>query len=634
MNVFAIHNLTKRVERETLFESISFGLDSSERCGIIGRNGIGKTTLLNIIAGRDFADTGEVVFNNSVRMEYLPQLPTFESHELVLDCVMNAKPEIHRLLKEHHVACAELNQKFSPQASKRLEEITHKLDTLNGWSLETEAKIILSKLGLNELTKDVSHLSGGLKKRVALARALLYEPDLLILDEPTNHLDADSVQWLQDRLQNSSGSLVFVTHDRYFLDAVSTRIVELDQKKIFCYPGNYEKYLERKEVQVATQQSEQVHLLSKLRSELAWLQRGARARRTKQRSRIDWVEKMVRDSEQTKEKKIKIELGKSFMGSRIIDSIQITKTLGQKLLFNDFTYIAKPGDRIGIIGPNGSGKSTLLNVLAGRLKPDTGTVKHGASTKIGLFAQENAELKESQSVLGTLREVADFIDVGTGRDRYLTSKDLLNKFLFPTNRHNSLIGTLSGGERRRLMLLRVLMDNPNVLLLDEPTNDFDIPTLNALEDYLDDFYGTLIIVSHDRSFLDRTVNFIFAFDGKGNIKEYPGNYSAYLEKIEAIKQEKTLLNSSNRENSIRKDRVSDSPKKLSYNEQREFDSLEKSIPALEKEKLDLHELLYSGKITDYKVLEEKSHYLQRLEEGIETATMRWLELSEKIENMR
>ncbi len=611
-----------------LFDGVSFGMEQGERLGLIGANGIGKTTLLNIIAGREMPDNGNVVFNNEVRFEFLTQIPQFESEELVLDAVMSAKPQLFSQLEQHKQLCHKLNERFDPVVSKQLERLTDSIEAVDGWTLENDAKAIISRLGLQDIHKEVRYLSGGLRKRVALARALLSEPELLILDEPTNHLDADSVQWLQDRLMNSSGSLLFVTHDRYFLDAVATRIIELDRKRIFSYPGNYEKYLELKESFVSTEQSTVTHMLSRLRSELAWLQKGARARRSKQRGRIDWVEKLKKDAVTVKEKKIKIELGKSFMGSRIIDAVAISKDIDGKRLFHDFTYIAKPKDRIGIIGPNGCGKSTLLNILSARLQPDTGTVKHGASVKIGFFTQENIELKDSQSLVGTLREVAEYIDVGIGRDRYLTAKDLLNKFLFPQNRHNSLVGTLSGGEKRRLALLAILMDNPNVLLLDEPTNDFDIPTLSALEEYLDDFYGTLLIVSHDRAFLDRTINMIWAFDGKGGIKEYPGNYSNYLEKIETEKagnySEKPQKQQPKREN------VNLSGKrKLSYMEQRELKQLEHTIELLEKEKAELEQFLYSGTDADYREMNAKSERLAALSVELDEKMFRWLELSQE-----
>ena len=629
MTIFSCNNLSKSFKDEWLFEGLSFGMEEGDKIGVIGRNGIGKTTLLNIIAGIEQPESGSVVYNNKVRFRYLEQLSKYDSSEVILDLVMKAKPEIYEILEEHHRLCNLTKSKNDNDIPQKIESIISKLNDTSGWNLENEAKAILSRLGIENFYDNVNTLSGGLKKRVFLAQVLLSEPELLILDEPTNHLDADSVQWLQDKLQNSANSIIFVTHDRYFLDAVSNKIIEIDQKKLFSYPGNYEKYLERKEAFVQAHNATVEHIKSRLRVELAWLQKGAKARRTKQKSRIDWIEWLKTQTKSIKEKNIKIELGKTFIGSRIIDAHHISKSIAGKKLFEDFTYIAKPGDRIGIIGPNGSGKSTLLNVLSAKIKPDEGIVKIGESIRVGYCMQENIDLKENQSVIGSLREVAEYIDVGEGRDRYLTAKDLLNKFLFAPNQHNALIGTLSGGERRRLAILKIFMNNPNVILLDEPTNDLDIPTLNAIEEYLENFYGVLLVVSHDRAFLDRTVDFIWAFDGKGNIKEYPGNYSVYLEKIES---ENKLKSQQNKETTkINKWKNVQQSKKLSYKAQIEFEELEEKIPELESEKKNLEELINSGKIEDYKEVDNICHKIVELETQIEESTLRWLELAEKIE---
>jgi ATP-binding cassette subfamily F protein uup len=611
-----------------LFDEISFGIEEGDKIGIIGKNGIGKTTLLNIIGGKDTQDEGSIVFNSKIRFEYLEQNPLLDKDEIIMNEVMNAKPEVIKLLEEYRLLCQEHHSETDQSFKQKLQDITNKLDSLEGWQLETEAKKILTKLGITQFYDNIRYLSGGMRKRVALARALLSNPNLLLLDEPTNHLDADSVQWLQDRLQSTSCSIMFVTHDRYFLDAIATRIIELDQQKIFSYPGSYEDYLERRHLFLASQSSTLEHTLSRLKSELAWLQKGSKARRRKQKSRIDWVEIMKNEIKPYEEKKIKIEVGKSFIGSRIIEAHNISKSLGGKLLFNDFTYIAKPGDRIGIIGPNGSGKSTLLNVLAGLMKPDAGVYKAGLTANIGYFTQESINLNDSNSLITTLREEAEYIDVGVGRDRYLTVKDLLNKFQFPPNRHNNLVGTLSGGEKRRLALLKVLMKNPNVLLLDEPTNDFDIPTLTALEEYLDNFYGVLLIVSHDRAFLDRTVHFIQAFDGKGGIKEYPGNYSIYLEKIEIERNNQSSEES--RTKTLWK--LNDTPaqlKKLSFKDQREVESIEKELSELEESAGKLRSDLSSGKL-EYQDLETSSNQLVETEKRIESLTERWFFLNEKL----
>jgi ABC transport system ATP-binding/permease protein len=632
MTIFACNNLTKTFDRDTLFENISFGLEQGERLGIIGKNGIGKTTLLRIIAQKEEPESGEVVFNKSINFEYLEQQTNFDSNDLLLDTVMLAKPTAYKLIEEHHAKCSLLNAKYDKHLADEVQLLTHQLEELNAWNLEQEAKKFLSKLGVEELHKTVNQLSGGQKKRVALAKVLLSEPDLLILDEPTNHLDADSVQWLQDRLMNTNNSLVFITHDRYFLDAVATRIIEIDQKRLFSFPGNYQAYLEKKEAIIDIHNSAAEHNRSKLRTELAWLAKGAKARRTKQKSRIDWIAKMEETTRKIKDKRIKIELGTSFLGKRVIDCNYISKSIADKLLFKDFTYIAKPGDRIGIIGANGCGKSTLLNSLAGLTTVDAGSLKLGDSVKVGYYKQEIDDLDDNKSLISAVREVAEYIDCGVGRERYLTPRDLLLKFNFPTQQHSSLISTLSGGERRRLALIRMLMANPNIIFLDEPTNDLDIPTLTSLEEYLEDFYGVLLIVSHDRAFLDRTVEFIWAFEENGKVKEYPGNYSFYLEKKEEKESQKRKFSAENKveKESLKPKQINN--KKLSYLDQREFDTLETEIPQLEINKLELEKSIYSGKITDYKLLDDMSKELSLLSESIDNKTMRWLELSEKVQD--
>lgn len=632
MTVFACNNLTKKFDRDFLFENISFGLEEGERLGIIGKNGIGKTTLLRIIGGKEQPDSGEVVFNRNIRYEYLEQQTNFTSNEAILDLVMQAKPEAYSLLEEHNRLVNDIDLHHDENKSLRLSQVNHRLDELQAWNLENDAKAMLSKLGAEDFYKKLNDLSGGQKKRAALAKVLLSEPDLLILDEPTNHLDADSVQWLQDRLMNTNTSLVFITHDRYFLDAVSTRILEIDQKRIYTFAGNYLDYLEKKESIIEVHNSAAEHNKSKLRMELAWLQKGAKARRTKAKSRIDWIAKMEETTKKIKEKKIKIELGTSFMGQRIIDANYITKSIGGQLLFKDFTYIAKPKDRIGIIGSNGCGKSTLLNTLAGFTKIDAGSLKLGESIKIGYYKQEITDLKENQSVISSLREIADYIDCGVGRDRYITPRELLLKFNFPLEQHSSLVETLSGGERRRLALIRMLIANPNVIFLDEPTNDLDIPTLTAIEEYLDDFYGVLLIVSHDRAFLDRTVEFIWAFEDNGKVKEYPGNYSFYLQKKEEQQSIKRKENTEKPKVNLTPEKDKNKPqKKLSYMEQREFDALEIEIPQIEAQKNDMENKIITLPPSEYKEIENLSNDIAKLTDLIDEKTMRWLELSDKVQ---
>ncbi len=627
MTLFSASNLTKIINDIPLFENISFGMEEGEHIGLIGRNGVGKTSLLRIIANRDEPDNGIIAFNKEIRFEYLEQLPNFEHHYSALEVVMSGKPKIAAMLMRHAKLCkAKL---LADNEEEDLHRLSHDIDEVKGWTLDTEAKTMLTRLGIDSFDADVMHLSGGQRKRVALARALISEPDLLIFDEPTNHLDTASVQWLQDFIQQSQKGLLLVTHDRYFLDAVSTKIIELDRAKLFVYLGNFEKYLERKESMISAEQANAEHLRNKLRHELAWLQRGVKARRTKQQSRIDWIARMKAEPPPLEERKIDIEFGRSFLGGRIIDCFNISKKIGDIYLFSDFTYSAAPGDKMGIIGPNGAGKSTFLNVIAGLMVPDTGSVKIGETVKIGYFKQENTEWTPNQTVLGAVREIAEFIDVGVGRERYISARELLERFLFPHKQHGAFIETLSGGERRRLALVRILIGNPNVLLLDEPTNDFDIPTLTALEEFLDYFKGVLIIVSHDRSFLDKTVDFIYAFEN-GVIKQYPGNYTAYLEKIEQKSSEtiSTSVKSNYSKNSH--PNIEKIKQGLTYKEKKELSTLESTIEKLEAKRNDFNNKLGNPELSsDYKQLTELGEKLNAVELELDSAMERWMELSEK-----
>lgn len=591
MTLFSATKVSKIYYEKVLFENISFGMQDGERVGIIGRNGAGKTSLLRIVAGLDEPDAGEIAFNNEARFEYLAQLPTFEQDDTAFHAVASAYDHRHGHLEE--------------------------------WELETLAKQTLGKLGIHDPYKHVQTMSGGQRKRVAIARALLAEPDLLILDEPTNHLDATSVQWLQDTLQNSNRGLLLVTHDRYFLDAVCTRIIEIDQSRLFSYEGSYEKYLERKEALVAVQDATADHQRNKLRTELAWLQKGAKARRTKQQSRIDWIEKMQQEqrTQSVEFRDIDIEVGGKFLGGKIIDAVDVS----YRSLVTDFTYRAAPGDRIGVIGPNGAGKTTLLNLLAGRKHCEKGHISLGETVTLGFFEQEIKDLQDNETVLSNVRDIAEYIDVGVGRDRYISARELCDRFGFSPKQQHAFVHTLSGGERRRLGLLRILMSNPNVLFLDEPTNDFDLVTLNALEEYLQSFKGVLLTVSHDRAFLDTTVTTIWSFEDGGRIKEYPGNYSAYLEAVEARSKAADREAKSKQQQPPAQSAMK---KKLNFNEQRALTELETRIPDLESKISAVEGKMSSGEgsYQDHQTWAEEH---AKLTADLDKATLRWLELSER-----
>ncbi|MFN5007016.1 MAG: ABC-F family ATP-binding cassette domain-containing protein [Ignavibacteria bacterium] len=625
-NLFSAQSLSKSYHEKTLFTSISLGIMEGERIGIIGKNGVGKSSLLKIIAGIEESDEGIVTRGKDVHIVYLSQLPQFETHDTCIQAVMSGKPEIMEMLELHRQLCSSQESNIDKDIADEIHELSVRIDLQNGWTLDNQAIILLTKLGIQNVHSSVHSLSGGQKKRVALAKALLSEPDLLILDEPTNHLDADSVQWLQDHLSDYSKAILLVTHDRYFLDAISTKIIELDNHSLYTYEGNFEYYLLKKEQRIAIEESTAEHERNTLRRELAWLQKGAKARRTKQKSRIDWIANMQEKPQQTEIRNIKIEIGNKFLGGKLIDAIGISKKISENILFQDFTYRAAPGDRIGIIGPNGAGKSTLLNVLSGRMQPDQGYVSIGDTVSIGYFDQEVKTLKEQMTVIGNLREIAEYIDTGIGKDRFITAKELLDRFQFPAKQHHSYVHTLSGGEKRRLAMLMTLMSNPNVLMFDEPTNDFDIATLTALEEYLEYFKGVLLIVSHDRSFLDRTVETIYAFE-QDKIKEYPGNYSAYLEKVEQQARPLQVLPSEPKQQYIKQ--PSQKKKGLTFNEKREFEALEHTIQEQESALKDLEIRMQQVPAHDFKQFEELSQKQAITQQILDESMVRWLELSEK-----
>jgi len=631
MNLFSTENISKAYKDKVLFDDLSFGMNLGERIGLIGKNGAGKSTLLKMIAGLDVPDSGNVTVNKSCNIVYLEQETFFDSGDRVIDYVLSANLEKFDLLNEYR----RITDNFSESNSGKLEELTAKIESLDAWNYEHQAKIVLSQLGVEDLFRPINELSGGYKKRISIAKAILAEPDLLILDEPTNHLDVDSVQWLQDFLLSSKISLLFVTHDRYFLDALTNKIIELDRQKVFVYDGNYETYLVRRAEQIRVENAAIDKNLSKLRTELEWLNRGAKARRTKQKSRIDWIDDLKATTFKPIQKDMRIQIGNIFLGSRIIDSYNLKYTVGDKVLFEKIDYVAKPGDRIGIIGANGSGKSTYLKVLAGLLPTETGSVKHGVNLKLGYFKQEIDDLPLNSSVIGVIREIADFINIGVGKELKITASELLERFLFPPRMHGNFVFTLSGGEKRRLALCRMLMANPNALLLDEPTNDFDIDTLGALEDYLDYFKGVLLVVSHDRAFLDRVVNFVWKFKGDGSIKEYPGNYSDYLDKFEIEEKERKLENKEIRESKIQENNVNKAntikKNKLSWKENKEYEDLEQVIDTLTQEIGDLESEINSFTSSDYQKLAEITGKYESKKEQLEEKELRWLELAERAE---
>ncbi|MDP4220800.1 MAG: ABC-F family ATP-binding cassette domain-containing protein, partial [Bacteroidota bacterium] len=514
MPILSVDKISKDFRYKPLFSDVTFSVDWSERLGLIGTNGSGKTTLMRILSGEENPDSGKVDVAAGVKVGYLPQNPFFEPSETVLDAIFSRSNDALSLIHDYEAACHKLMLHYDdPALSNLITELSAKIEAAGAWDLETNAKIILAKLGITDLEARMGELSGGQRKRVALAHALIVQPDLLMLDEPTNHLDAETISWLEQYLSRYSGALILVTHDRYFLDRVTDHILEIDRGTTQLFDGNYAYYLERKAEMELNTQIEKQKKKSLIKSELAWLRRGAKARSTKQKARIDRAEALMSAPVEREKEQIEITILTRKLGTKTVEFDNVSKSYDGKTLVKDFTYAMTRGERIGIIGPNGSGKTTLLEMIAERTKPDKGKIEIGSTVVIGYYDQESRKLNEDQRVIDYIKDIAEHIPTSDGST--ISASQMLERFLFPPEMQYSVIGKLSGGERRRLYLLRILMGTPNVLLLDEPTNDLDIPTLVALESFLDEFTGCLIVVSHDRYFLDRTIDHIFRFEGDG-----------------------------------------------------------------------------------------------------------------------
>lgn len=612
MNLLTMENITKSYIDKILLDGVGFSINENEKIGVIGINGMGKSTLLKVVAGIEPCDSGKISMGNQVKICYLPQTPVFEEGVNVLQAAVRGN-----------------------------------VDELSRWTIEAEAKSMLNRLGFTDYGEKIEHMSGGQKKRIALVNALLTPADILVLDEPTNHLDNAMTEWLEEYLIRFRGALLMVTHDRYFLDRVVNRIVEVDQGKLYSYPGNYGKFVELKEERQNMALATERKRKSLLRTELEWLRRGARARSTKQKAHIDRIKAMQEMKDIQEEKRVVLESTASRMGNKTIELENISKSYGDKLLIKDYNYIFLKNDRVGMIGSNGCGKTTLLRIINGIVKPDTGTVEIGQTIRMGYFSQENEYMDASMKVIDYVKEMGEYIQTADGSR--ITASQMLERFLFDGALQWSKIEKLSGGERRRLYLLRILMSAPNVLILDEPTNDLDIQTLTILEDYLDSFDGIIIIVSHDRYFLDRTVNRIFSFEGDGEVRQFEGGYSDYLIRKEIEKPSEETGQFSEREK-IKEKQVSgesvsskdtwkqrEKKLKFTFKEQKEFETIDDDIAVLESEmeRLDgeimknasnsakLNELMEAKEATE-RQLEEKMErwvYLNDLKEQIESARM-------------
>ena len=636
MTILTLRSVKKDFGIKEILKEASFSLEEGDKVGLIGTNGSGKSTLLKIIAGLEPIDQGELWVNSGTKIVYLPQQPNLDENLTVLEQVFADCGEQMALIREYEEISHKLahNPQETDSLMSRLSAVTQQIETLDAWALETNAKIVLSQLGIDNFEAKIGDLSGGYRKRIALASGLLSEPDALLMDEPTNHLDAMSVEWLQSYLNRYSGALLLITHDRYFLDKVTNRILEIDRGDFYGYAGNYSYFLEKKAEVEASEISSQKKHAGVLRRELEWLKRGPKARSTKQKARIDRIQDMQNKEFRQTQGKVEISTASRRIGKKVIELENINKAYNNRVLIDNFTYIFNPQDRVGIIGKNGAGKSTLMNIITGRITPDSGKIDIGPTIHFGYFDQHSEDLlvNEEQRVIDYLKDVAELVKTADGS--VITASQMLERFLFPPNQQYAPIHKLSGGEKRRLFLLQVLMSAPNVLILDEPTNDLDVQTLAVLEEYLEEFNGCVIVVSHDRYFLDRTVDTIFALEEGGNIKQYPGNYSVYLdyqkaqEEKEKNEQNKTISQDNKASRNPKKSQSKQS-NKLTFKEKYEYKDLEEKIPLLEAEKEKLEADLYNNPPTDFAQMQTLTERLSNLVEEIDTATERWLELAER-----
>ena len=619
-----VDNLTKSFGDLVLFENISFGIAEGQRVGLIAKNGTGKTTLLNVIAGKEGYDNGNIVFRRDLRVDYLEQDPQYPEELTVLEACFHHGNSTVELIKEYE-RCMETD------GHPGLDELLVRMDQEEAWEYEQKAKQILSQLKIRNFDQKVKQLSGGQLKRVALANALITEPDLLILDEPTNHLDLDMTEWLEEYLRRTNLSLLMVTHDRYFLDRVCSEIIEIDNRQLYQYKGNYSYYLEKRQERIDAKSVEIERANNLYRTELDWMRRMPQARGHKARYREDAFYELEKVAKQhIRNDNVKLEVKASYIGSKIFEADHLYKSFGDLKILDDFSYIFARYEKMGIVGNNGTGKSTFIKILMGQVQPDSGTVDIGETVRFGYYSQDGLQFDEQMKVIDVVQDIAEVIELGNGKK--LTVSQFLQHFLFTPETQHSYVYKLSGGERRRLYLCTVLMRNPNFLVLDEPTNDLDIITLNVLEEYLQNFKGCVIVVSHDRYFMDKVVDHLLVFRGNADIKDFPGNYTQYrdwkevqdqLEKeAEAARQPKQAPapEKNNRPQNEQK-------KKLSFKERKEFEALEEEIPALETEKAELEAAMSSGTLSNDELM-AKSERIAKVIEEIDEKTMRWLELSE------
>lgn len=622
--MFQAQHLTKSFGDLVLFEDLSFSIERGEKVGLIARNGNGKTTLMNILTGIDSPDSGEVIYQNGIRRAYLPQLPQVLPGSTVLETCFGHNDEMTSLIARWEEASARGD-------GKRMEELLPEMDALGAWEYEQRAREILTRLHLDDLHRTTDNLSGGELKRIALAGTLIGNPELLFLDEPTNHLDLDVIEWLEGYLSHQQIGLLLVTHDRYFLDRVCNRILELDNKQLYAYKGNYEYYLNKREERLEATERETSSAANLLRREAEWMHRRPQARGTKAKSRIDaFYELKEKAQPHHRDETLHLSEQGRYIGNKIFEAHKVCKTFGDRTILSDFDYIFSRYDKVGIVGPNGVGKTTFLRLLLGEEEPDSGYFDVGETVRFGYYSQKGMQFDENKRVIEAVQDIAEVIR-NEKDGTTLSASALLTQFLFPPEKQYTPIHKLSGGERRRLYLCTVLMKNPNFLILDEPTNDLDILTLNVLENYLSEFKGCVLVVSHDRFFMDKVVNHLFTFEGNGIVKDFPGNYTQYREYKQQEEAERQTVESSpsTRKAESEKPRTdaAERPRKLTFKEKQELERLEAELPKLEKEKAELESRMSSGTMATDELLTAGDRIAALIEE-IDSKGMRWLELSD------
>lgn len=618
MNLLSVEEISKSYGEKVIFDSISFGVNQGQKIALIAKNGCGKSSILNIIAGEDSPDKGQVVFRKGIKVAYLSQEPLLDPKLTVKESVLRADNPILSIISEYDKALK------NPEDQESYQKAFDAMDQAQAWDFETQYKKILFKLKLNDLNAKVGSLSGGQKKRIALCNALLKQPELLILDEPTNHIDLEMIEWLESYFSKEKITLLMVTHDRYFLERVCNEIIELDQGKLYSYKGNYSYYLEKRDARIAQENVEAHKTKLHFKKELEWMRRQPKARTTKSKSRIEDF-KIIKEkaSLRREDHKVQLEINMERLGSKMIEMHKVSKAFGDTTILNGFDYVFQRNERIGIIGKNGTGKSTFLNMLTSNEELDSGKIIWGETLKFGYYTQSGIPYKEGQKVIDVIREYGDYIPLKKGKK--ISAQQLLERFLFDRKKQYDFVDKLSGGERKRLYLCTVLIQNPNFLILDEPTNDLDIITLNVLENFLLDFPGCLIVVSHDRYFMDKIIDHLFVFKGSGNIENFPGNYSDYRAYEDSkIKNNDSELKSERSQ--LKEKNIHSNKKNLNYLQQKEFKKLEKEIKKIEvlKEEIQNH---FNQKLSIDDV-KKYSIQLKNIEQELELKTNRWFELSE------